>query len=344
MDTKTGCYFKVNLKVIFRDHVQEQKVQVGIDRLANLRGCSALLCILIAITSFGQNRKVCFSYDDLPVVSYGRTDSSFQKDLMGNLIESLRRNRIPAIGFVNETKLYNKPGLIHFQIGLLESWVYGGFDLGNHTYSHIDYNTTAYNEFTKNILQGETVTKEILHRRSKSLQYFRHPFLHIGNSRERADSLKNFLTAHGYMIAPVTIDNEDYLFALAYHRASDKLDRGLMKKIGHDYVEYIELKLKYFERQTYNLFQRDISQILLLHASLLNSDYVEPLVSMFRKNDYDFISMEQALQDKVYETEISSYGNWGISWIDRWALSKGKKGEFFKGEPSTPEYIVELAK
>lgn len=263
---------------------------------------------------------------------------------MKKLIGSLYRNKIPAIGFVNETKLHNKSGLIHFQVGLLESWVDVGLDLGNHTYSHPDYNTTPYSEFTKNILKGETVTKEILYRKGKKLKYFRHPFLHMGNSRERADSLNDFLTEHSYSIAPVTIDNEDYVFALAYHRAIAKKDKDLMIRIGRDYVEYIEMKLKYYERQANNLFGRNISHILLLHASLLNSDYTESLAGMFRKNNYDFITIEEALEDNAYRTEISSYGNWGISWIDRWALSKGKKGEFFKGEPSTPEYIVELAK
>ncbi len=335
--------FKINLKVACQNLIGQKECTV-IDLVANVRSCLTIICIFITIISLGQNRKVCFSYDDLPVVSYGRTDSSFQKNLMKKLIGSLYRNKIPAIGFVNETKLHNKSGLIHFQVGLLESWVDVGLDLGNHTYSHPDYNTTPYSEFTKNILKGETVTKEILYRKGKKLKYFRHPFLHMGNSRERADSLNDFLTEHSYSIAPVTIDNEDYVFALAYHRAIAKKDKDLMIRIGRDYVEYIEMKLKYYERQANNLFGRNISHILLLHASLLNSDYTESLAGMFRKNNYDFITIEEALEDNAYRTEISSYGNWGISWIDRWALSKGKKGEFFKGEPSTPEYIVELAK
>jgi hypothetical protein len=65
---------------------------------------------------------------------------------------------------------------------------------------------------------------------------------------------------------------------------------------------------------------------------------------MFQKNNYDFISMDKTLEDDVYKTEITKFGNWGISWIDRWALSSGKKGDFFEGEPVTPDYIVRLSK
>jgi len=116
-----------------------------------------------------------------------------------------------------------------------------------------------------------------------------------------------------------------------------------MKKIGADYLVYMESKLKYFEKQVYQLFGREINQILLLHASLLNADYLDSLAKMFLKNNYKFVTMGEALQDKAYETSITVYGNWGISWIDRWALSQGKKGDFFKGEPATPEYIKKLS-
>ena len=54
---------------------------------------------------------------------------------------------------------------------------------------------------------------------------------------------------------------------------------------------------------------------------------------------YTFISQEAALTDEAYQSEITKYGNWGISWIDRWAMSRGKKGEFFKDDPQTPSFV-----
>jgi hypothetical protein len=106
----------------------------------------------------------------------------------------------------------------------------------------------------------------------------------------------------------------------------------------------MEQKLYYFEMQAEKLFGRNINQILLLHSSLLNSDCIDELAQMCKKNNYNFVNLDTALEDKAYETEITVYGDWGISWIDRWALSSGKKGEFFKSEPATPEYIKQLAK
>jgi peptidoglycan/xylan/chitin deacetylase (PgdA/CDA1 family) len=302
-----------------------------------------LILIITGLSTFGQKKQVCFSFDDLPVVSYGITDQGYQKNLMNKLILSLKKNKIPAIGFVNEIKLFDDKYMSTFQLGLLKSWVNNGLEIGNHTYSHSDYNKTSFNDYSQNILKGETVTKTILKGKGKTIKYFRHPYLHVGNTKAKADSLSEFLVKHGYTVAPVTIDNEDYLFAIAYKRAQDKGDRNLKLKIGTDYVRYMELKLQYFEKEANKLFGRDIKQILLLHASSLNSDYIDSLAIMFRKNNYEFISMDKALKDNAYKSEITKFGNWGITWLDKWAMSQGKKGDFFKDEPITPDYIKKLS-
>jgi peptidoglycan/xylan/chitin deacetylase (PgdA/CDA1 family) len=240
--------------------------------------------LLSALIMYGQKKQICFSYDDLPVVSYGITDQDYQQQLMNRLVASLNKHHIPAIGFVNEMKLFDKDGtIIPVQVEILKTWINGGFELGNHTYSHPDYNKVTFAEYTNNIVEGETVPKQILAEKGQSLRYFRHPFLHVGNTKEKADSLYSFLKERGYTIAPVTIDNEDYLFAVVYKRASVKNDTVLMRQIRNDFVEYIEKKVAYYEKQSQTLFGRNISQILLLHASLLNSDCVGLLAEMFKK-------------------------------------------------------------
>ena len=308
-----------------------------------MRKSPFFILLFCGLISFGQKKQVCFSFDDLPVVSYGITDTTFQKKLIDRLILSLKENSIPAIGFVNEKKLYDHDGLNRFQANLLKKWVNNGLDLGNHTFSHADYNSVSFKDYSQDILKGETITKQLLLKKGKTISYFRHPFLHVGNTKAKADSLANYLLNRGYRVAPVTIDNEDYLFALAYKRAKDQNDAKLTGKIGQDYIGYMEEKLKFFEKQADKLFGRPVNQILLLHASLLNSDYLDSLAIMFKKNNYVFVNMSKALEDEVYKTGITVYGNWGISWIDKWALSQGRKGDFFKDDPSTPDYILKLA-
>lgn len=303
------------------------------------RWLSFIFSLLIVLQSHAQKKQVCFTIDDMPLVTYGITDTVYQKRMMDKIISALKSSGIPAMGFVNEVKLYNHDQLIPFQVQLLKSWLAAGLDLGNHTYSHPDYNTLSSANFFKEIIKGEQVTRKLMTVHNKKLAYFRHPFLHVGDTKAKSDSLNQFLAAHHYVAAPVTFDNADYLFAVAYKRAQDKKDDKLIKQIGDDYISYMEQKVLYFEKQSQALFARQIKQILLLHANALNADYLPALASMFQKNNYEFISLPQALQDEVYQTPITVYGKWGISWIDRWALSLGKKGDFFKDEPQTPEYI-----
>ncbi|MFZ1290403.1 MAG: polysaccharide deacetylase family protein [Melioribacteraceae bacterium] len=302
-----------------------------------------LILFLTFQNIFAQTKNICFTIDDLPVVSYGMNDTTFQRNLMNGIINSLKRHSIPAIGFVNETKLYKNDSINKFQFSLIENWVDNNLELGNHTFSHPDYNKTNLKEFSENVLKGEILTKQILSQRNKSIKYFRHPYLHIGNTKEKYDSLNNFLQSINYKTAPVTIDNEDYLFAVAYKRTKVKNDTILAKQIGKDYITYMEKKLHYFENQSQKLFGKNINHILLMHASWLNSDFIDSLAILLQKNNYNFISLDQTLEDDLYKTEITKFGNWGISWLDFWALSSGKKGDFFNDDPQTPDYIKKLA-
>ncbi|MCK9628617.1 MAG: polysaccharide deacetylase family protein [Bacteroidales bacterium] len=298
-----------------------------------------IMLLLMSTVASGQKSQICFSIDDMPVVSYGINDSNYQKMIFNSIMSSLVKNKIPAIGFVNERKIRKEADGGRYQKELLKNWIKSGLELGNHTYSHPDFNNVSCKEYTSDILKGEPILKEILSESGKSIKYFRHPFLHVGETKSKADSLDAFLKEHGYKVAPVTIDNDDYLFALAYKKASDVKDTILMSRIGFDYIDYMEKKLHFYERQSVALFGRKIPQILLIHASLLNAVYLDSLASMYKRNGYEFADMDTALRDEAYNSKVTSYGKWGISWIDRWAISSGKKGDFFNGDPVAPDYI-----
>lgn len=303
-----------------------------------------VLLILLPFLAWSQKGGVCFTFDDLPVVGYSQQTIAQHEKITQKLLNSIREHRIPAIGFVNEDKLYTDGAPDSLKIGLLRQWLESGLELGNHSYSHQNYHKVPFEVYTEDILKGETICRELVSSYGKEYQYFRHPYLRIGKSKETHDSLKAFLDAHAYTEAPVSIDNVDYLFAAAYDKALVMKDPALMQKIGESYIQYMEEKLQFYQEKSQELFGRNIRHILLLHANALNADYLDGLAAMYRKNGYGFISMEAALEDPAYQTTITSYGDWGISWIDRWAMSQGKKGTFFKGDPDTPAFIEELLK
>jgi peptidoglycan/xylan/chitin deacetylase (PgdA/CDA1 family) len=308
-----------------------------------MRARILLVLLFVSAVAFAQKKHVCISIDDLPVVDYGPYDTVVQQRIMDGLIVSLKKNKVPAIGFVNENKLYNyvnKP--MSFQIHLLDKWLGSGLMLGNHTFSHPDYNTESFKTYTQDILKGELITKGLLRKHGQKKKYFRHPYLHVGTTKARADSLSNFLKAHNYITAPITINSEDYAFAYAYYKAKQKKDVVLMKRIVVDYLAYIDRDIKHFEKESIGLWGRPINQIILLHASMLNSEYLNDVITIFRKNGYDFQPIDKVLKDPVYKIPVTVYGTFGSSWLDRWALSLNKRGDFLMGTPEPPEYVKKM--
>jgi len=302
-----------------------------------------VLMIALSPVAFGQTQELCFTFDDLPVVALRDKQYSYRKAVTEKLTATLKQYQIPAIGFVNARKLSIAGSMDSMEISLLRFWFDSGLELGNHSYSHYDYNRVSFRDYSEDILRGEPVLKDLAAEYGRTLRYFRHPFLHRGDSKEKADSLEQFLKIHGYREAPVTIDNAEYIFNAAYDSARAANDTLLMQKIGVEYITYMEQKLLWFEGQSQKLFGYNMRQILLLHANALNAEYLGDLIKMIQRHDYRFVNIDRALEDQAYQTPDRMYKPYGISWLDRWALTAGHKGDFFRGEPRTPDYILKLS-
>ena len=288
-----------------------------------------------------NKRQIAITIDDLPVVST-RTDLRNRQLITHKLLAQIKRQRVPAIGFVNENKLYSGEKVDEQQVDLLRSWLDAGLDLGNHTYSHRSLNTISLEEYKADFLHGETITKQLLAERGRKIRYFRHPYLQTGRTLEVKSAFNDFLKSHGYTIAPVSIDNGDYIFSRAYDNAFDKHDKALMRRVGDAYVPYMESKLEYWERQSTKLFGREINQVLLIHANFINSDYLADLIKMFRRRGYKIVDLDSALKDEAYSLPDEYIGPAGISWLHRWALKRGR--EYLEpNEPKVPDFVLKLS-
>ncbi len=301
-----------------------------------------LIIILTSSVSAQQTkRSIAVTIDDLPVVST-RTDLKNRQEITKKLLAHVKKAKVPAIGFVNERKLYANGKRDEAQIDLLRAWLNDGLDLGNHTYSHMSLHDNSLEDYEADILKGEIITKELLKTKNLEMRYFRHPYLWTGLDLNTKSNLGEFLTEHGYTIAPVTIDNSDWIFASAYDKSFDKGDKKLMKQVGEAYVPYMNAKMDYWERQSVKLFDREIKQILLLHANFINSDYFDDIAKMLKKRGYDFIKLEDAMTDDAYKLPDTFVKRNGISWLHRWALEKGKEN-VLADEPRVPDFVLKAA-
>ena len=258
------------------------------------------------------------------------------------LLGTLAANKVPAVGFVNEGKLGPEGSPSAERVARLREWRDAGFELGNHTFGHLDFHRVPLAEFEEDVVRGEPVTRSLQEERGERLRWFRHPFLHTGTSLPDKLALEAFLSARGYRIAPVTIDNGEWIFAKGYASALDARNPKLAERIRRAYVRYMESKLDYFERQSAALFGREIRQVLLVHANSLNADHFGEVLRMMRRRGYAIVSLDRALEDPAYTALPDTFtGRGGITWLHRWALSSGRRP--LPGEPKTPPFVLTAA-
>ena len=303
-----------------------------------------LLLALFLSPSRTPARSVAVTFDDLPGVAVVGDGVEARRRLNERLLHAVKRHGVPAIGFVNESKLASTSGRADpATVALLDLWLDAGLELGNHTYSHRDLNLAPLEEWESEVIRGEEVTRELLRRRERRLRFFRHPMLHTGRDLETKRATEKFLAEHGYRVAPVTIDSSEWIFAKAYEIASERGDRTLAARIADAYVPYMERKFDYFERQSRALFGREIAQVLLLHANSLNADRFDELARMMENRGYRFGTLEDALRDPAYRTPDTYTGGEGITWLHRWALSTGRRRAIVPNEPLTPKFVLEAS-
>ena len=302
-----------------------------------------LLIALLQLPAPGPSRTMAITIDDLPTASVLGGDIERAEQTTRELLAAIRRSGVPAIGFVNEGKLQAGGAIDPRRVALLQQWVDAGLELGNHTFSHTDLHRADLESFQQDVLRGERVTRQLLEAKGMKPRFFRHPYLRSGRSREVRDGLVSFLKQHGYTVAPVTVDNSDYIFAAAYDRAVAAGNTKQAGRITAAYVDYMEAVVLHFERHSVAVVGRDIAQTLLIHASALNAATFEELTARLRKRGYRFVPLAEALEDPAYASKDEYFGPRGISWLHRWALAQGKQGKFVEAEPAVPGWIHEAA-
>ena len=303
-----------------------------------------LVLVLFELTAFCQapklDRQVAVTIDDLPAGMADRLPASDITAMTTKLLTTLRDQKIPVVGFVNEKKLY-KPGEVDERIKALQMWLDYGFELGNHTFSHMSLNQRELRDWEDDVIQGESVTRMLLAEHKMRMRYFRHPYLDTGRDLETRRKADEFLIQRGYRIATITLDGWDWAFAGIYEDAKKRNDTEMQQKIVKDYLAHHEASFAYSEQQAVKVIGYEPRQILLLHASNLEADHIGELLDLLRKRGYRFIPLQDALSDPAYSLPDSYVGEEGTGWIDHWAITQGK---VIQGAPVFPQWVIERSK
>ncbi len=301
---------------------------------------AALAAMVLASPASAQSRAVAVTFDDLPYQAPDAElcDPARATALTEAFVDMLKPLDTRAAVFVNEGKVCEarRADLLP---ALLNIWLDAGLDMGNHTFSHINIHRNTVEAYLADVDQGAPATRAVLEARGRSLVFFRHPYLFTGETPEKKAAIAAGLAARGYTVAPVTIDNNDWMFAALYRRAEAAGDAALTQRIGEAYVAHMATVLDHWEPYSAELAGgREPAQVLLLHANSLNQDWYPQIHALYLARGYRFVTLDEALDDPVYGHADDWVRANGVSWLHRWTFSEGRP---IRWEPEPPTWITE---
>lgn len=273
----------------------------------------ALMGWAFSSLSFAFEREIAITIDDLPFVGFANNNPAKLKREEArflSIMQALVDNNVPATGFVIAGAIENG------QWEMLEHFQQAGFVLGNHTYTHINLNTTNAKNYINNVDKADKVLAPLM----SSPKYFRYPFLAEGKGEKR-QLVQDYLAANNYIVAPVTIDSKDFLFNAKLYAVSHRNREQTLRNIKPKYLAYIWNQTLQAERIAQRSKNQSPKQILLIHANLLNSYCMADIIELYKRNGYRFISLAEALNQAI-PTRDNGINNETQDMSDTWLFEQ----------------------
>lgn len=261
---------------------------------------------------------VALTFDDAPGLSLTE-DVGYWRRTNHELIHGLRAHRLPATAFVIGDKLEDPDRPEKY--ALVRDWMEAGFTLGNHTYSHSSLNKTSAAAYIADTARDDEVLRPLMAERGQTPRWFRHPYLETGKTLADKHAFEAWLSAHGYRVAPVTMENSDWMFALPYDEAVLHHDRAAARRIRDGYLDYTDKAVAWYRKAALDLLGRRPDFVFLLHDTRLNADSLDALLAIFRRNDLKVVSLETAMADPAYRISDDHADADGDEWLSRWSVT-----------------------
>lgn len=254
----------------------------------------AALTVMLIQSSCLYAMDVAITVDDLPengILPSGIT----RQEIATKILKTLKKHHISGVyGFINGKRTDVNPE----EYNVLNQWIYAGQLLGNHGYNHLDLAKTSVNEYLSDIKKNEPILAEFMP--SEDFHYYRYPFLAEGETREKRNSVRQFLENNHYQIAQVTVDFFEYEWNSPYVRCLDQNNQKSLRWLRKNYITQAENALTIAQNLSMMLYARDIKHVLLIHINAFTAEMLDKLLTTYEKHGVNFISLKDALSDRAY--------------------------------------------
>ena len=304
---------------------------------------SLFLALAMASSVAAQTRTVAITIDDLPFVTgdaahpMNAANASAAAAANRKLLDVLAKHQVPVTGFVIQKSVETLGS--NSGTAILREWTTRGFDLGNHSYAHPDFNDLTAEQMEDQIIRGEKTIGPLMQDAGKKVEFFRFPFNHTGDTKEKHDAVAVFLAQRRYKLAPCTIETEDWMFAEKYFQMQTRHDDAAIQQLTKDYLAFTAAQVDYFAQLNKQIFGYEPPEVMLIHDNQLNADTIDKILDIFEARGYRFVTLSQAEADPAYQTPETFITSYGPMWSYRWAKVRGIKVDGSL-EPDPPQWIV----
>jgi peptidoglycan/xylan/chitin deacetylase (PgdA/CDA1 family) len=184
---------------------------------------------------------------------------------------------------------------------VLKLWRQAGQPLGNHTYDHLNFNENSVAGFEENVEKNEQTLKLLMG--DKDWHWFRYPYLWEGDTLEKRHAARAYLQEHGYHIAQVTLDFEDYAWNGPYARCVEKKDEKAIAWLKDAYLNTAQEYIALDQKMAKQIFGRDIKHVLLLHIGAFDALMLPQLLDQLKQQGFKFVTIGEAQADPAYQTD-----------------------------------------
>lgn len=256
--------------------------------------CAVVLLLLLCTTLAMPAQQLAVTVDDLP--STGPLPKGMTRlGIATSMLQTLKQDNMPPVyGMVNGVRVQDDPKTME----VLKAWRAAGEPLGSHTWSHPALNDISVTDFTREIEKNEALLSSLMD--GQDWHWFRYPFLWEGDTLEKRHAVRAYLQSHGYRVAQVTMDFEDYLWNEPYARCVAHHDEHMIAWLETSYLETAAEYARVYRAMAKTLFGREIPYVLLLHIGAFSAHMLPRLLTQYRSEGFRFVSLETAEADLAY--------------------------------------------
>ena len=266
----------------------------------------------------GHAPKIALTFDDLPSHGVLPPDMT-RRDVAGSIIHALQAVQAPpTYGFVNANRITKEPESEE----VLKLWRDAGFPLGSHAFSHLDLDKNSSEDFEQDIRANEPVLQKYMAGKDKEWHWFRYPYLNEGDTPEKHLAVAAFLKQRRYRVAQVTVSFGDYAYNEPYVRCLAKGDQPGIEQLKQSYLEGAAAALFEAQKNSQEVYGRDIRHILLLHIGSFETVMFPSLLDLLKQRGYQLVSLGEAEEDSVYNAAPNLPSNWDGTFLEQMMSAK----------------------